>query len=185
MKKDERHRKIVQAKPSIVKSITDALPQNSSLPESLSAIYDLFANRAIVKADTETHDLGVAFLNEAVSDVRSCKVLRAKKQYAQSAYHLQQASEKAIKGYVLLEGFYKANELKELMTHESPLVALKALFHKTGFMKLANTFADPSTINQIKMAEAAIGNEDMQLGIARLNRNQIREFLAQINYTIK
>jgi len=45
-------------------------------------------------------------------DIRVVKYFVQRKQYSHSAYHLQQAAEKAIKGYVLLEGFYKSNELK-------------------------------------------------------------------------
>jgi len=180
MKNDERNGKISKVKPSIVKSISDAFPQNPSLPESISAIYDLFAKKSILKADLKAHELGIEFLNEASRDIRSCKILRAKKQYAHSAYHLQQAAEKAIKGYVILEGFYKSNELKDLMTHESPIVALKALFHKTGVINLANKLADPTMITQIKTAEAAIGNEVVQLEIARFNQSQIRGYLSEI-----
>jgi len=48
-------------------------------------------------------------------------------------------------------------------------------------MNLANEFADPTMITQIKTVEAAIGNDVVQLEIAKFNQSQIRGYLSEIN----
>lgn len=179
-KANNRKRRLAQLKPVIVESLRKAFPQNREVADNLSAIFDLLAGQVFSAPDDKTRKLGIAFLDEATRDVRSCKLLYSKKLYPHAVYHLQQAVEKAIKGYVLLEGFYKADELKEISTHQSPLVILKAVLERTGIKSLAQKLDDKTLITKISDAESTITSEEKRIEIAKTSPSEIKRLLSRI-----
>jgi HEPN domain len=169
-----------QLKSVVVNSLGKAFPENKELVGNLSAMYDMIARRASVPTDDKTRRLGTDFLCEAIRDIRSCRVLHSRRLYPHSVYHLQQAVEKTVKGYVLLEGYYRAGEFKAISTHQSPLIVLKAMFEKTGVRSLAETSDDRTLITKIMHAESTVAAEKARIEIAGLSQSQIRENLIRI-----
>lgn len=171
---------LAQLKPIIIESLAKAFPQNKEVVDNLPAIFDLLGVQAPFVPDEKTRKLGVDFLHEATRDVKSCKLLYSKKLYPHAVYHLQQAVEKTIKGYVLVEGYYKATELKEITTHQSPSVLLKGVLVKTGIKHLAEKSNDKTLKAKIDDAEATIANEDKRIEIAKTSQSEIKKLLSQI-----
>lgn len=174
----DRERLIAQLKPLIIDRLKNAFPQNPEVADNIEAIFGLLASQPPFIPDDETRKLGIDFLYEATRDVKSCKLLYSKKLYPHAVYHLQQAVEKSIKGYVLSEGYFKTTEIKEITTHYSPLVMIKAVLEKTGIKNLAEKLSDKSLLTKIKDAEAAIDNEEERIKIARINQDEIRELIS-------
>lgn len=175
-----RKRRLAQLKPNIIDSLTKAFPQNKEVTDNIGAIFNLLESRKTFTPDDKTRKLGFDFLNEATRDLNSCRLLYSKKVYAHAVYHLQQAVEKSIKGYVLSEGYFKITELKEITTHLSPLVMMKAVLERTGIKKLAEISNDPTLINKIENAEATIANEDKCIEIAQISQAGIKKLFSQI-----
>ena len=88
--------------------------------------------------------------------------------------------EKAVKGYVLIEGFYHANEIKEITTHESPLVIIKALTEKTGMKYDAVKRNDKETLSKIREAELIMSNEEKRVDMAKIGTPAILAALNEI-----
>ncbi len=175
----DRQRKLAQSKPIIIDSLKKAFPQNQEVTKNIEAIFDLFAGEKPFAPDSDTHKLGIDFLNEVTRDIRSCKLLYSKKLYPHAVYHLQQAIEKSIKGYVLLEGYFKITELREITTHQSPLVLMKAVLEKTGIKKLAEISDDTMLKNKIEDAEATIANEGKRIEIAKTSKEEIKRLYSR------
>jgi HEPN domain-containing protein len=180
MNDQDKKNRLAKLKPVLIESLRKSLPQNDEAQGIISAVFDLIAQRASFVADDRSHLVGIHFLNEATRDVKSCKILFSKKQYPHAVYHLQQAVEKTIKGYVLLEGFYHADELKEISTHQSPLIIFKAIVLKTGLKNLAKNLEDKTMISRINNTESAIANEDKRLEVARTSQSEIAGLLSQL-----
>lgn len=175
-----RERRLAQLKPVVVDSLKKAFPNNKEVTDNLEAIFDLFARKAPFVPDDKTRDLGSSFLNEASRDVKSCKLLNSKKVYPHAVYHLQQAVEKSVKGYVLLEGYFNVTELKEITTHRSPLVMMKATLERTGIKGLAEISKDTTLKNKIEAAEATIADEGKRIEVAKISQAEIQGLCSQI-----
>ncbi len=179
-----KQRRLAQLKPiykSIyVDSLTKLFPQDKWLTNNLPAFFDLLAGKAPFTPDDKTRKLGLQFLQEAARDIKSCKVLYSKKLFPHAIYHLQQAVEKAIKGYVLLEGYYKATELREIKTHDTLLIMLKAVLERTGIKKLVEGSNDTTIMAKIMDAESTIEDEEKRIEIAKINKAEIKGLLSRI-----
>lgn len=173
----DRERRLAQLKPIIVDILKKAFPQNKAVTDNIDAIFDLFSEK-VPAPDDNTRKLGFDFLKEAIRDTKSCKLLHSKKLYPHAVYHLQQAVEKCIKGYVLIEGYFTTAELKEIMTHQSPLVMIKAVLERTGIKKLVENYNDKTLKEIIKKAEDIIANEEKRIKIAKTSREEIRGFFS-------
>ncbi|MHB8105538.1 MAG: HEPN domain-containing protein [Dehalococcoidales bacterium] len=170
---------IKQMKPIIIDSLVKSFPNNNNIKNNIEAIYDLLGERKPFSLDNAIRNIGSAFLYEATNDIKSCKLLYSKRIYHHAIYHLQQAVEKAVKGYVLLEGYYTITELKELFTHDTPLILLKAVLIKTGIKKMAENSTDPLLLKTITIAENAVKNEGERFIIASFSKEKIHNFLSQ------
>ena len=175
-----RQRRLKQIKPVIVNSLKKAFPNNKEITDYLDAIFDLFATKAPFIPDDKTRDLGASFLNEAKRDIKSCKILNSKKVYPHAVYHLQQAVEKSVKGYVLLEGYFNVTELGEITTHRSPLVMMKATLERTGIKGLAKISKDTTLMHIIETAEATMSSEEKRIEIAKISQKEIKGLYSQI-----
>ncbi|MCL0036427.1 HEPN domain-containing protein [Dehalococcoidia bacterium] len=88
-------------------------------------------SQSLLTQDTATQRLSLCFLVEAERDIASCNALYSKKLYPHAVYHLQQAVEKATKGYMLGFNWLSAQELRKI-GHDTPKLILDALFKETG-----------------------------------------------------
>jgi HEPN domain-containing protein len=164
----------------MVDAFAKAFPQNKEVTDKLEAIFDLLGRQASFTPDDKTRKLGFDFLNEATRDIKSCKLMHSKKLYPHAVYHLQQAVEKSIKGYVLIEGYFKITELREITTHQSPLVMMKAVLERTGIKRFAEISDDRALIKKIEDAEATIADEDKRIKIAKATQGEIKKSFSRI-----
>jgi HEPN domain-containing protein len=174
-----KERELAQLKAVITDVLKNAFPQNKEVSDNIEAIFDLTAKK-VHTPDDETCKLGFDFLNEATKDIKSCKLLYSKKLYSQAVYHLQQAVEKCIKGYVLIEGYFKTAEIREITTHLSPLIMMKAVLERTGIKRLAEISNDTTLKDKIENAEATIANEDERIKIAQATQAEIQKLISHI-----
>lgn len=178
--KSEKARLLAQIKPVIIESLKEAFPSNRELGDNLPIILEKLMQVSFT-CDSETYKLGTDFLYEAGRDVESYKQLYSKKLYPHAIYHLQQAVEKAAKGYVLLEGYYKVRELKKITIHQSPQIFLEAVLGETGIKDLAGQLTDETLKTKISDAEVTMSDEDKRLEIARMSYSDILRLLSQID----
>ncbi len=177
---NNKERRLAETKSVLIDNLAKAFPQNPEVTNNLEAIVELIVSKAPFTSDDETRKLGYDFFVEAMRDLNSCKHLNSKKFYPHAVYHLQQAVEKTVKGYVLSEGYFKITEIKDITTHMSPLVLMKAVLERTGIKKLAEISNDETMKNKIADAETTIANEEKRIEIARLTQGEIKNLLSQI-----
>lgn len=164
----------------ILETVRRMFPSKKELLEYLPGMIQL-AKQVRLARDRASRELGLNYLREAERDIMSCKVLHSRKLYAQATYHIQQAVEKATKGYLLGLGLYRASELKRLFTHQTPQLFLDAVLERTGIKAWAETLSNNALKTDITKAEAEIGEEDKRLAIARMSYADInKHFLSQI-----
>lgn len=164
----------------ISKIIQQDFPNNKEIVSNVGAISQVVA-RVTLKVDSVSRKLGLDFLCEAERDIKSCTLLYSKKIYPHATYHLQQGIEKATKAYVLLEGFVRAREMREIMTHDSPSVFLIATLEKTGIKELAKQLPNSSMIAEIVNAEDTMGDEEKRLEIAKTSYDDVSRWLSAID----
>ena len=104
----EKKQRLVKLAPTIKEILAKKLPIDAQMSNAISLLVDKLVEKGWSDPDPETSSLGIQFLDEAMRDTESCRLLYSKKAYAHAIYHLQQSVEKAVKGYVLIEGFYHA-----------------------------------------------------------------------------
>lgn len=140
------------------------------------------ANRIAWNADKSSRKLSIAFLDEADRDLKSCRALYQKKIYPHAVYHLQQAAEKAMKGYCLGLGILS---IQEIRSHDTPYVLLKGLFEKTGMKTLPESLSEDAK-DRLGKAWEAIEKPEKGLEIARMPFEQIMDSLDDIDdYKLK
>lgn len=169
-----------QIEPIIINNIKQSFPDKKELVENLPGMLEL-AKRVRLTEDRAARKLGLDFLYEAERDVKSCKVLYSKKLYPHATYHFQQAVEKATKGYMLGLGFYEIRELRELMSHFTPQLFLKAVLEKTGIKLWSEKLSDKNLAILITRAENEISDEDKRLVTARMSYDNVDKLLSQID----
>jgi HEPN domain-containing protein len=174
----EKKQRLVKLAPAIKEILAKKFTIDAQMSNAISLLVDKLVEKGWAVPDPETWTLGLQFLDEAKRDTKSCRLLYSKKAYAHAVYHLQQSVEKAVKGYVLIEGFYNANEIKEIVTHESPLVIIKALTEKTGMKYDAVKRNDKETLSKIRDAELIMSNEEKRMDMAKIGTPAI---LAALN----
>jgi HEPN domain-containing protein len=163
----------------LFQAIKTHFPDNPELVDNFAGMFQLF-QRTRLHDDGPSRELGLSFLTEAQRDLETCEILHKKRLYAYAVYHLQQAVEKAAKGYLLGLGFCKAGELRELYGHLTPQLFIKALFDKTGLTSWAETLADETLKGKIDKAKGAISEEEKRIRIAKLSNVEIDRFLVNI-----
>lgn len=176
----EKKQRLVKLAPAIKEILDKKFPIDAQMSNAISLLVDKLVEKGWSDPDPETRTLGIQFIHEAKRDIKSCRLLYSKKAYAHAVYHLQQSVEKAVKGYVLIEGFYHANEIKEITTHESPLVIIKALTEKTGMKYDAVKRNDKETLSKIRDAELIMSNEEKRVDMAKIGTPAILAALNEI-----
>ena len=176
----EKKQRLVKLAPAIKGILAKKFPIDAQMSNAISLLVDKLIEKGWAIPDPGTRLLGIQFLHEAKRDTISCRLLYSKKAYAHAVYHLQQSVEKAVKGYVLIEGFYHANEIKEITTHESPLVIIKALTEKTGMKYDAVKRNDKETLSKIRDAELIMSNEEKRADMAKIGTPAILAALNEI-----
>jgi len=78
-----------------------------------------------------SHDYIEEFLMYVKADLDACKTLYASKNYSQSVYHLQQATEKLTKAYALFFGIIKRKDVKRGIGHITPKIFLQLIQKKS------------------------------------------------------
>ncbi|MCK4361727.1 MAG: HEPN domain-containing protein [Dehalococcoidia bacterium] len=162
-----------QVQSAITESIRQCFPNNREIVDNLKGMLEIVKTMRLVE-DRESIQLGLDFLTVAESDIASCNVLHSKKLYPQSTYHLQQAVEKATKGYVLGFGLMKKDEI---IHHRTPDLFLRALFDKTGIRLWASQLPDQSLKTIIDDYASSISKEKRK-EIAQTSYNSILSFLS-------
>lgn len=177
---NNREQKIAKLKPIVLDSLKKTFANNEEVANSLEKIFEPLSKKPSFVPDRATLELGLRFLHEADRDIKSCKLLNSKSFYPHAVYHLQQASEKLVKAYVLQEGYFNATELhKQLMNHQTPLILINATLIKTGFKAIAMLTKDP-TLQKIIDVERTIKDENKRIEIARISQSEIRQLQGQI-----
>jgi len=169
-----------QINPLFLEIFKHAFPNNTEIIDNWAIISEQLIKVKLVH-DSNTHKLGLDFLTEANRDIKSCETLNRKKLYPHATYHLQQAVEKLAKGYVLLEGFIKAQELREITTHQSPQVFIEAFIKKVGMKAVAEKLSDRTLITKINNAESTISAEGKRIEIAMASYSDILKQLSAID----
>lgn len=170
---------LTQIQSILFQAIKEAFPDNPELVDNFAGMFQLL-QRIHLHDDRPSRELGLSFLTEAQRDLKSCEILHKKRLYPHAVYHLQQAVEKATKGYLLGLGFYKASELRELFGHLTPQLFIKALFDKRGLTSWAETLTDETLKRKIGRAKETISEEEKQIAIAHVSRAEIDRLLARI-----
>ena len=163
---------------AISKSFAESFPDRTELLENLPRLLDL-AKEVRLTDDRELRTLGLDFLHEASRDLRSCRVLHSKKIYPHAVYHLQQAVEKATKGYVLGFGWLNKQELAK--THDSPRLFMKALLEKPGIKSWAKHSGSERIKTIIDNAYLAVDDSERRKEVALTSYEDITVNLAEIH----
>ena len=174
MDNQEKKRRFMKITPAIKETLEKMLPKETQMNGSWSSVIESLVERGGINADKETKEFGIQFLVEAQRDSKTCLILYKKKVYSHAVYHLQQAVEKTVKAYVLIEGFYTAKEMREIAIHESPLIIIKALTEKTGMKKSAKLRDDKDTLATINNAEQTIINKENRVAVAKMSHTEVR-----------
>lgn len=171
--------RLTQMQSILSRAIKDHFADN---PELVDNFVDMFqiVQRVQLHDDGPSRQFGLDFLTEAQRDLKVCEILHKKSLYPPAVYHLQQAVEKATKGYLLGLGFYRAGELKELFGHLTPQLFIKALFDKTGLTSWAETLTDETIKGRIDRAKETISEEEKRIAIARASCEEIDRILANV-----
>lgn len=161
-----------RAKDDLMEEVKKIMKQ--ILPDEEMAQFDqmvefIKANRIVFKTNKTSRRVGTDFLDEAERDIRSCRALYSRRIYSHAVYHLQQAVEKAMKGYCIGLGMLS---LKDIKSHDTPYLLLTGLFEKTGMRKLLES-SSQETKERFGRAEEAIKKPKKRLGIARMPFEQI------------
>ena len=169
------------------KAFEKAFPNENIIPDNIAGIVEfLKKSNTEWKLDEETKTQGIAFLNESIRDVASCRALSPKwwnrkhKTYPDAVYHLQQAVEKATKGYCLGTGILSINEIKGKRGHDTPYFLLKAILEKTSLKTFLEEKSEEAK-ERFQKAWDSIDNREKRIEIARINLLQIRHHLSKID----
>ena len=183
MDNQEKKQQLIKLGKFIEESLSKTFPSDMQINGGITALVERLAKTGGFNPDMKTKTLGIKFLEEAKRDSNSCHLLYKRRLYPHAIYHLQQGVEKAAKAYVLIEGFYKENEVREIQIHDSPLVLMKALIDQTGLKAQAKRNGDKETLSKILAAERAISNDQNRADLAKMSGTEVLSLLAQIeNY---
>lgn len=171
--------RLAQMQQILSQAIKDRFPDNPELADNFVGMFQV-VQRTQLHDDGPSRELGLSFLTEAQRDLKVCEVLHKKRLYPPAVYHLQQAVEKATKGYLLGLGFYEASEMKELFGHLTPQLFIKTLFDRTGVTSWAETLTDETIKGKIGRAKETISEEEKRIAIARASREEIDRILANV-----
>lgn len=166
-----------QIEPVILDKIKEKFSDSKELVDNVNSIAQLIKGTGLT-TDSDARKLAIDFLPEAERDIQSCKVLYSKRIYPHAVYHLQQAVEKAAKGYMLGFGFLNKAEIK---THDTPELFLKAVFEKTGIKAWAERLDDKDLKTLIDNAEQAIHDDDKRQEIALISPEAVCISLSKID----
>jgi HEPN domain-containing protein len=162
--------------------IKQAFPGDKTIAHVDEIMEFIRARRITWNADEASRKLSIAFLDEADRDLKSCRALYSKKIYSHAVYHLQQAVEKAMKGYCLGLGILS---IQEIRSHDTPYLLLKGLFEKTGMKTLLESLGEDAK-DRLGKAWEAIEKPEKRLEIARMPFEQIINSLNDIDdYELK
>lgn len=171
--------RLTQMQSILSQAIKDRFPDNPELVDNFVGMFQI-VRRFQLHDDRPSRELGLSFLTEAQRDLKVCEILHKKRLYPPAVYHLQQAVEKATKGYLLGQGFYEASEMKELFGHLTPQLFIKTLFDKTGVTSWAETLTDETLKGKIGRAKETISEEEKRIAIAQASHAEIDRILANI-----
>jgi hypothetical protein len=164
----------------IQKILKQAFPDDKTIATYIGEILE-FAKTAKVdwNVNETSKKIGIAFLDEAERDLKSCKRLYSKKIYAHSVYHLQQAVEKSVKGYCLGLGISTIEDVR-VRGHDTPYILLRAALEKTGMKTMLRGLSDDSK-NRIDRAWEAMDRRENRVEIAKITFEQVKMHLSDID----
>ena len=151
-------------------------PKHKEFADSLEELAPIVGRFQPVQ-DEETRKLGADFLSESARDITSVRLLYSAQVYPHAVYHLQQAIEKAAKGYSLALGFLTP---QEVFTHDTPELFLEAFIRKTGLRKYAALFGKQQLKQIIDNAYESLSDAQKQQEIALSESKVIIGHLRQI-----
>lgn len=124
--------------------------------------------------------LALAFFECAKRDMRASKLLYKERDYPNAIYHLQQATEKLVKAHFMSVPLFNYNEIRQI-SHSTPMAFLQLLSKKqmkSFISQLKDVFPlDMSPLDRISDITKTIKRTSTQVGIARLNEEEIKGFL--------
>jgi hypothetical protein len=171
----------------IKRAFQQAFPDEKLIPNNFDEIIQFVKkNRVDWQIDETTKKQGTSFLDEAVRDIESCKALSPKwctknrKVLSHAAYHLQQAVEKAMKGYCLATGILSISEVKGKKGHDTPYFLLKAILENTGMKVFLENLSQEAKV-RFEKAWDVIENPQKRVEIAKMSITQIRYRLSEID----
>jgi HEPN domain-containing protein len=168
-----------KAKDILIKYTSQAFPNNPELINNLDGLFELLKSKQF-PVDDKNRKLAVDFLKEAEVDIKACETLYKKKIYSRAIFNLQQAVEKATKGYVLGFGYI---DFFKIRTHETPKLLLEATLEKTGIRDWAKQISDQQMSMKIEKAYDTLKNETSKQIISQITYEEIKQFLKRIeNY---
>jgi len=160
----------------LAQGISQAFPQNPELLDNLDDLIQLLKG-ARLSTNAKDRKIALDFLNEAEVDIKACETLYHKKIYSRAMFNLQQAVEKAAKGYVLGFGYM---DLLEIYTHNTPILLLEASLEKTGIRNWAKQISDQRIGVKIDKAYDALRDKDTRQVISQITYEEIKQFLTRI-----
>lgn len=168
-----------KAKDILIKNISKTFPNNPELINNLDDLFELLKSKQF-PVDDKNRKLAINFLKEAEVDIKACETLYKKKIYSRAIFNLQQAVEKATKGYVLGFGYM---DFSEIRTHRTPKLLLEAILEKTGIRDWAKQISDQQMSIKIEKAYDTLKNENSEQIISQITYREIKQFLNRIeNY---
>jgi len=160
----------------IAKGMAQAFPTNPELLDNLDGLIQLLKAKRF-STDDQKREIALAFLTEAEVDTNACETLYHKKIYSRAIFFLQQAVEKAAKGYVLGFGYM---DLPEIYTHNTPILLLEASLEKTGIRNWAKQISDQRIGTKIENAYDTLHDKDSRQVISQMTCKEIKQFLTRI-----
>lgn len=166
-----------QARDIIAEAISKTFPDNPELLANLDSMIKSAIEKGL-SAGIKNKDLALDFLNEAEIDIKTCHALYNKKIYSRAIFSLQQAVEKATKGYVLAFGHM---DLPEVYTHNTPALLLEASLEKTGIRDWAKKISDQRISSKIEKAYDTLKDNTSRQVISQITYREIKQFLTRID----
>lgn len=101
--------------------------------EDIKALVD--DTSSLTEASEEDRKLAKDYLNEAITDIRSCRLLYKEKIYSRASFFLQQAVEKSAKSWAIGFGMLDRQKARK-SRHRTPMIFLNMLKRYEGWLSI-------------------------------------------------
>jgi hypothetical protein len=127
----------------------------------------------------------MAYLECAKRDIAASKLLYKKKDYPNSIYHLQRATEKIVRGYFNLQTLLNLPEIRQV-GHKTPTAFLQLLKRNRLKehllkLKLLSHGVDFNPLDNIIFTKNNLNSNSTRLELAKLNRESIEKLILVID----